>query len=205
MRRIFYTLVVMMMATFHLSSCAQNKSQEQNTGNMKSTKTLVVYYSRTGNNYGVGNIKEGNTQVMAQMIADEWGADLFQVEPVKEYPADYTACTEVAKTEHNSNARPEIKADKDIAAYDTIFIGYPIWWGDAPMPLYTFIEKHQWNGKTVIPFCTHEGSGLCNEDDIQSACKGATLLKGLDMYGHVAQNNRNEARQQVHQWLNNIR
>lgn len=204
MKNLLYTLVLSVMAMFHLTSCAQNKSEQHNTDDMKKTKALVVYYSRTGNNYSVGNIKEGNTQIVAKMIAEQWGADLFEVKPVNDYPDDYNACTEVAKKEINSHARPAIKADKAIDDYDTIFIGYPIWWGDAPMPLYTFIEKHQWNGKTVIPFCTHEGSGLCNVAAIKDACKGATVLKGLDLYGHVAQNDRENAKQKVAQWLENI-
>ncbi len=168
---------------------------------MSNKKVLVAFFSRAGENYSVGNVKTGNTQIVAQMIADATGADLFHIEPINEYPADYTECTKVTKTEHDTNARPAYKGDAKVEDYDVVFIGYPNWWGDAPMPVYTFIEAHQWAGKTVIPFCTHEGSGLSNEDEIHAACKGATFKKGLGIYGHTAQNNRNEAKAAVEKWL----
>ena len=166
-------------------------------------KVLVVYYSRTGGNYGVGNINKGNTEIVAEMIAKETGADLFQIKPEKAYPDDYDACTEVAKRELNSKARPAIKGDVRAEDYDTIFIGYPIWWDDMPMPVYTFIEKHDWQGKTVMPFSTHEGSALgSTESRLRSVCKGAKVEKGLAVYGHTAQNDRQEAQKKVTAWLN---
>ena len=99
-----------------------------------------------------------------------------------------------------------LKADvPNFDSYDTIYIGYPIWWGDLPMCIYTFMESHQWNGKTVIPFCTHEGSSLAGtESSIRSTCKGARLLKGLAVRGSTAQNNRTAARKSVQDWLKQI-
>ena len=151
-------------------------------------KSLVVVYSRADENYGVGYIKTGNTMKLAQLIAEKTGAELFEVKPAKEYPADYDSCIDIAKKEQNANARPAILADKDIAEYDTIYFGYPIWWGDIPMPLYTFVEAHDWSGKTVIPFCTHEGSGAGRTDrTLKAAMKGADVKRVTAVRGSAAQ------------------
>ena len=118
----------------------------------RTQKSLVVYYSRTGENYAVGDIAEGNTAIVAKMIARKTGADLFEIRTVKEYAADYTECTEEAKRELRDDARPEIVGDvADFAQYGTVYVGYPIWWGVPPMGVFTFIEKHDWTGKTVRP------------------------------------------------------
>lgn len=105
----------------------------------------------------------------------------------------------------NTNARPAIKGDVNVNEYDTIFIGYPNWWGDVPMPLYTFIEKHYWQGKIVIPFCTHEGRELgSTPKKLAASCKGATLLIGLAVRGTTAQNSSDETRQAVNDWLEEL-
>lgn len=186
-----------------LTACAQTQKKdnmEKKSG--KDGRVLVAFFSRTGENYGVGDIKKGNTHIVAEMIAEQTGGDLFEIKPEKPYPDKYEPCTDVAKEEKESGARPAIKADKDIDGYDTIFIGYPIWWGDAPMPVYTWIEKHQWQGKTVIPFCTHEGSGLGDTERlIGRACKGATVGQGLEMTGTTAQKRQAEALKAVKEWL----
>lgn len=138
------------------------------------------------------------------MIAEETDGTLFQVEPLKAYPANYTKCTEVAKQEMESKACPAIKGDVAVEDYDVIYIGYPTWWGDMPMPVYTFIEKHNWQGKTVVPFCTHEGSGLSDtENKLKKACEGATILKGLAILGTTAQKSQEQARKTVINWLAN--
>src|SRR5574344_1973543 len=116
-------------------------------------RTLIVYFSRTGENYSVGTVKEGNTSILAKMIAEQTKGTLFEVKPAKQYPADYKTTCDLAKKELNDGARPAILGDvRDFAAYDTVFIGYPVWWGDLPMAMYTFIEKHNFAGKVVIPF-----------------------------------------------------
>jgi flavodoxin len=128
-----------------------------------SAQTLVVYYSRTGQNYtsdGIVDLKVGNTAVVAQQIQKLTGADIFRLETVRQYAADYYECTQQAKEELNAKARPALKADIDISKYDTIYIGWPCWWGTYPMCVATFLEAHDWTGKTVIPFTTHEGSGF---------------------------------------------
>lgn len=202
MRKSIWIFLMMLTAVLPVTSCSQNKTS--NAGNMESRKTLVVFFSRTGENYAVGYIKKGNTHIIAEMIAEETDGTLFQVEPLKAYPANYTKCTEVAKQEMESKARPAIKGDVAVEDYDVIYIGYPTWWGDMPMPVYTFIEKHNWQGKTVVPFCTHEGSGLSDtENKLKKACEGATILKGLAILGTKAQKSQEQARKTVINWLAN--
>lgn len=202
MRKSIWIFLMMLTAVLPVTSCSQNKTS--NAGNMESRKTLVVFFSRTGENYAVGNIKKGNTHIIAEMIAEETDGTLFQVEPLKAYPANYTKCTEVAKQEMESKARPAIKGDVAVEDDDVIYIGYPTWWGDMPMPVYTFIEKHNWQGKTVVPFCTHEGSGLSDtEYKLKKACEGATILKGLAIRGTTAQKSQEQALKTVINWLAN--
>lgn len=173
---------------------------------MNGKKVLVAYFSRADENYNVGYIEKGNTQIIAEMIAGETSGTLFHIETVTPYPADYMECIDVAKKELNSKARPAIKGDALVEDYDVVFLGYPNWWGDVPMAVYTFIEKHDWQGKTVIPFCTHEGSGLgSTEGKLKNACKEAAFLKGLAIQGGTAQNRQEQARQSVENWLGKLK
>lgn len=188
-----------------LASTANKQTNRTMEHNMKAKKTLVAFFSRAGENYAVGNIAEGNTRIIADMIVDETGGDIFQITPETPYPEDYAQCTEVAKRELAAKARPAVKGDAAVEDYDTIFIGYPNWWGDMPMPVYTFIEKYRWQGKTVIPFCTHEGSGLSGtEHKLETACQGATLLKGIALRGATAQNERARAKESINEWLSKL-
>ncbi len=152
-----------------------------------SAQTLVVYYSRTGQNYtsgGIVNLKVGNTAIVAQQIHKLTGSDIFQLETVKQYSADYYDCTQQAKEELNAKARPALKADIDISKYDTIYLGWPCWWGTYPMCVATFLEAHDWTGKIVIPFTTHEGSGFGSSiRDLKAAIPQATVKKGLSIQG----------------------
>lgn len=198
-------LVIAMMLMAVLPAAAFTRNKMNNIQDMENKRTLVVFFSRTGENYAVGNIKKGNTHIVAEVIAEETGGALFQIEPLKAYPEDYTKCTEVAKEEVESKARPAVKGDIAVEDYDIIFIGYPNWLGDAPMPVYTFIERHNWQGKTVIPFCTHEGSGLgSTESKLRKTCEGATFRKGLAVRGATAQKSQDQARKVVTDWLNNF-
>ncbi len=133
-----------------------------NTAN-NNKKILIAFFSRADENYNVGTVSVGNTEIMARYIKEYLGdrADGFKIDPVVSYPANYKECTEVATKEKNSNARPEFKNAEvlDLSKYDTILLGYPIWWGDVPMIINTFLEKYNFSGKTIIPFNTHEGSG----------------------------------------------
>lgn len=173
---------------------------------MNTKKILVAFFSHAGENYAVGHIEQGNTHIVAEMITSVTGGTLFRIEPVTPYPADYRACTEVAQREKRSKARPALVGDIAAEEYDVIFLGYPNWWGDLPMCVYTFLEQHDWQGKVVIPFCTHEGSGLSDtENRLQTACRGASVLNGLAVRGSVAQNEREKARKQVLEWLKQLK
>ena len=173
---------------------------------MNNKKNLVVYFSRSGNQYN-GNIKKGNTAIVADIIADETNADTFEIKLVNDtYPNEYEALTEVAQKELNENKRPEIqKFDKNLDDYDTVFIGYPIWWGDMPMPVYTFLENNDLKDKTIAPFCTHGGSGLSSTDkNIKNTTKAKSVLKGLALYGSKTQTDFDGTKQNVQNWLKEI-
>lgn len=202
MKNIILSTVSLLMLALPTASSAQNDKQNENRDMKTDKKVLVVFFSHTGENYGVGNITKGNTCIVAEMIAEATGGELFEIVPVQKYPKTYDACVDLAKQEKSAGARPAIKGDIAVEGYDTVFIGYPNWWGDMPMPVYTFIERHDWQGKNVIPFCTHEGSGLSNtERYIAEACKGATVGRGLAMRGTTAQNSREQAKKSVLTWL----
>lgn len=216
MRRIICIALMFMASALTIVSCAGNmnkmsKSENNEEKSMETTlsrkKTLVVFFSHTGENYGVGNISEGNTHIIAKMIGEATGGTLFEIVPENDYPHDsYDEVVEIAKQEKAQKARPAINGDVKIEDYDVVFIGYPNWWGDMPMPVYTFLEKHDWTGKVVIPFCTHEGSGLSStESYIAKACKGATVAKGLAVRGETAQNNREQARKSVNSWIEKLK
>ncbi|MBQ9271884.1 MAG: flavodoxin [Alphaproteobacteria bacterium] len=174
--------------------------------NMENVKKIVVYFSKTGEQYSVGNITEGNTAIIVKMIAEQTGADIFEIKLKNDtYPTAYKALTEVALAEKKVGARPEIAGDvADFGSYDVVFIGTPNWWADMPMALYTFIESHDWNGKTVIPFITHEGSGLASIPNKIKAATNAEMLDGLAIYGHEAQNEREKAEEKVTEWLEKL-
>lgn len=166
---------------------------------MPKTKTLVAYYSRAGQNYVSGAIEDlpqGNASVLAGFAAAATGGDLFEIETVKRYPADYYACTDEAQAEKRANARPELSAHVEgMEAYDTVVLIYPNWWGTMPMPVYTFLEEHDFAGKAILPLCTHEGSGLSDtERDIARACPGATVGRGLAVTGSRAARSEGEVR-----------
>lgn len=172
---------------------------------MAKKKSLIAYFSRKGNNYVSGkivNLPVGNTEVAAEMIREITEGDLFRIEAVNAYPEDYTETTEAAKQELRANARPELNDHlESMASYDVIFIGYPNWWGTMPMPVFTFLEEYDFSGKTIVPFCTHEGSGLGHsEKDIAKLCPQVTLLKGLAIHGTRV----NEAKKDIANWLDKV-
>lgn len=170
---------------------------------VKGSNILVAFFSRAGENYNVGVIEKGNTHIIAEMIAEQTGGDLFHIQTVTPYPEDYQECTDVAQQELRDNARPELAAAvENFEDYDTIFLGYPNWWGDMPMAVYTFMESYDFSGKTIVPFATHEGSGLSStESSIATVCSGAEVLDGLAVRGSVAQNSQSEASEAVVNWL----
>ena len=152
---------------------------------------LIVYYSRKGENYWNGsikNLKKGNTEIVAEFILKSVGGDLFEVDTVKPYSANYYKCIEEAQKELRTNARPEIKGYvDDISKYDIIFVGYPNWWGQMPMCMCTFLEHYDLTGKKIVPFCTNEGSGMgSSERQLKTICNGANVVSGLSIHGAEA-------------------
>ena len=152
------------------------------------SKNLIIYYSRKGENYWNGSIRsipKGNTEIVAEFIQKAVGGDLFEIETVQEYSADYMTCTREAQDELHANARPELKKYlESIDEYDNVFVCGPCWWGTFPMAVFTQLEKLDWTGKHVMAVMTHEGSGLGScERDLKKTCAGATFGKGLAIHG----------------------
>lgn len=152
-------------------------------------KSLVVYYSRKGENHmpgGIQVLEKGHTAYAAEFIQEALGADIFEIDTVKPYAENYRECCMEAVQELKSNARPEIKGYvEDISNYDTIFVCFPCWCGTAPMCVFTFLEHYDLTGKRIIPLCTNEGSGMANaETDLAKICKGAQIVSGLAVKGH---------------------
>ncbi|MBE6421921.1 flavodoxin [Succinivibrio dextrinosolvens] len=168
--------------------------------------TLVVYFSRSGNQFN-GNITEGNTAIVAKIIAKELNADTFEIKPKKNnYNLPYRELTELARDEKEKGLRPEYIGEiENLSSYSTVYIGSPVWWGDYPMIMYTFFEKNDLNGKTVIPFATHEGSGLSSFDLIlKDKFKTAKVLPGLALKGSQVQNDRSFAETEVKKFMSSL-
>ncbi len=155
-------------------------------------KNLIIFYSRTGENYVRGKVKnlaKGNTEIVAEYIQKAVGGDLFRIETVRTYPADYYECIKEAKTELRAKARPELKCYlTGISEYDNIIVAGPCWWGTYPMGVLTQLEKLNFTGKKVFPVMTHEGSGLAgSKSALRKYCKGAKVGKGLAVRGADAE------------------
>jgi flavodoxin len=172
---------------------------------MADSKGLIAYYSRKGGNYlngSIVNLTVGNTEVIANKIQELTGSDLFEIDTVKPYPKDYTETTKVARAELKGNARPELsKTVVNMDSYDVIYLGYPNWWRTFPMAVFTFLEEYDFTGKTILPFCTHEGSSLgSSERDIKKLCPNSTVLPGLA----IRRGSVGRADQEVANWLKNL-
>ena len=159
--------------------------------------TLVVYYSRKGENHmpgGIQVLEKGHTEYAAEFIQKALDADIFEIDTVKPYAENYRACCGEAFAELKAGARPEIRGYvEDISGYDTIFVCFPCWCGTAPMCVFTFLEHYDMTGKTILPLCTNEGSGLANsEADIAKSCPGAAVKPGLSVRGHKCKDSREE-------------
>lgn len=186
------------------NNTSEKEASDANT-TTDSKKILIVYFSKTGENYNVGNIDVGNTAMMASYIKEYLNADSFEIVPVNKYSDDYEECKKEATKEMNENARPKIQNKvNNFDLYDTVFIGYPIWWGDMPMIVYTFLEEYDFTGKTVIPFNTHEGSGNAGTySTIKSKLSGANVnTNGLALQGKTARTD--SGKDQTINWLKGL-
>jgi flavodoxin len=212
MRR-FIGLLAALLTAASLAACGaqtagQTASETQPAAASSAAKghILVAYFSQAGEQYDVGVVEKGNTQIIAEMVADETDADLFHIERKAAYPSKLSELLDEAQDEQKNSARPELAAAVDNwDDYDTIFLGYPIWWGDMPMPVYTFLESYDFTGKTVIPFDTNGGSGLADTvSAITKACPGVAVKNGLAVSGKEAQTQQDTARSEVHDWLKGL-
>ena len=210
------TLLTILMTTMMmlLTACGGGNAQTgADTSAQKETQTsasarsdqrvLVVYFSRADENTGgVGYIEKGNTKILAEMIAERMHGDIFEIKTVKPYPKEYRPATEAAKQEKEENARPEIVGElPDLSKYDVVFLGYPIWWSDMPMPVYTFLDRENFAGKIILPFCTHEGSGLSDTQRSIADVTKADVREGFALQGHIAQKSPEEARTALYEWM----
>lgn len=185
-----------------VTDTADTKTEPETDG----TNILVAYFSRADENYNVGTIDKGNTQIVAEFITSEVGADSFHIETVTPYPADYDECCDVAKQEQADKARPEIQGGvENMEQYDIVFLGYPIWWGDMPMAVYAFMDTYDLSDKVVIPFNTHEGSGESGTySAIANYIPDAQVLDGVPIQGKTAQEFNSDTQQSVREWLDGL-
>ena len=160
------------------------------------SNSLIIYFSRADENYAVGYIDKGNTEIVAEFVQELTGADLFKVEPAVPYAKDYDTCIQEAK--QRIGHAPIREKLNDLSAYDTVFVMSPIYWGSYAPEMETALTGLDFAGKTVRVICTHEGSGLGSMvSDVKRLCKGAAVLPGLAIRGSQAKN----ARQTVADWL----
>ena len=165
-------------------------------------KTLIAFFSRADENYFGGAmryVKVGNTEIVAGIIKDLIPADTFKIEMKNPYSPVYMTCIEEAKKDLRAKARPElVSMPESIDEYDTVILAYPNYWGTMPMAVYTFLENFDFSGKTILPLCTNEGSGMgSSEREIKKTCPGADVKKGLPITGSAAASSKSS----VERWL----
>ena len=165
-------------------------------------KTLIAFFSRADENYFGGAmryVKVGNTEIVVNLMKDMIPADTFKIEMKEPYSPVYMTCIEEAKKHLREKARPELVSVPDgLDDYDTVILAYPNYWGTMPMAVFTFLERFDFSGKTILPLCTNEGSGMGgSERDIKKTAPGADVKKGLAITGSSAANSGNAVRK----WL----
>ena len=196
MKQLLFTLLTAMVV---FTGCNAQTKQKSNMA----SKSLVVFFSHAGENYAVGNIKVGNTKIVADYISEITGADQAEIVTHKYDGMAYTPLTNLAQDEQNNDERPDFQLvpEVDFSQYDTIFIGGPVWWGTYPQVMFTFFDRYDLNGKTIYPFTTHEGSGLGScVQDVRSNYPRANVQKGFSIYGHDVRSNKAK----VEKWLKGL-
>ena len=170
---------------------SDNTSVENNESDLEAGNVLIVYFSQTG-----------NTETVANIIHDNVGGDIVKLETTEAYPSDYDELVDYAQQEQQEDARPELSTViENIEQYDTIFLGYPNWWGDMPMAIYTFLDTYDLSGKTIAPFITHGGSGhSVTPENIQEEELNATVTEGLAIDGDEA----SDSSEDIVEWLNSL-
>lgn len=196
MRKLFLTLIALVAA---LTGCNAQTTKKETDMNKKA---LVVFFSHAGDNYAVGNIKEGNTKIVADYISELTGADQFEIVTHKYDGMAYKPLCDLAQEEQIKDERPAFEGKlENLEQYDVIFIGGPVWWGTYPQVMFTFFDTYDLNGKTIYPFTTHEGSGLGScVSDLRAAYPRADVKKGFSIYGHEVRTGKSK----VETWINSI-
>jgi flavodoxin len=166
------------------------------------SKAIIIYFSRAGENYDVGIVDEGNTKMIVNYLKEVTEIPIYQIVPITSYPEGYQETLNVVQTERSSNARPSIKDPlTDISKYDTILLGYPIWYTNLPNIVKAFLESLDFEGKTIYPFNTHEGSGVGNSiNDIKSSAPKAIIKDGFALKGSYAR--KTDSHKDIRDWLN---
>lgn len=184
-------------------SCSGSRVQRDAQPTIVATggKTLVVFFSHAGDNYAVGNIEVGNTKIVADYISDITGADQFEIKTDKYDGMAYKPLCDLAKQELQNGELPEFEGSVDVSQYQTIFVGGPVWWGTWPQVMFSFFKKYDLNGKTLIPFTTHEGSGLgACVDDLKDTYPQANVTGQFSIYGHDVRTGKDR----VEKWLKKL-
>ena len=195
---IFATLALLLSTSCNGQNKLEVKQEKQNT----MSKSIVIFFSHAGDNYAVGNIEVGNTKIVADYISEIAGADQFEIVTHKYDGMAYTPLINLAKEEANNGELPPYEGDApDLAQYDTVFIGGPVWWGTYPQVMFTLFRDINLDGKIVVPFTTHEGSGLAScATDVKKAFPKAKVTGEFSIYGHEVRN----GRAKVEKWLKGL-
>ncbi len=204
-KHIFTTLAAFALFLASSGCNAQNKQENTNQKTQSNNKTMnkiVIFFSHAGDNYSVGNIEVGNTKIVADYISEITGADQYEIVTHKYDGMAYMPLIDLAKKEAADGELPPYEgAAPDLSKYDTVFIGGPVWWGTYPQVMFTLFRDIDLAGKTVIPFTTHEGSGLANcVSDVKKAFPKATVTKGFSIYGHEVRS----GKAKVEKWLKSL-
>ena len=200
-RQIFFAALALLMAT----GCNGQTEQTTDTvthSNINTMNRIVIFFSHAGDNYSVGNIEVGNTKVVADYISELTGADQYEIVIHKYDGMAYMPLIDLAKKEAEAGELPPYEGEApDLSQYDTVFIGGPVWWGTYPQVMFTLFKDINLDGKTVIPFTTHEGSGLAScVGDVKKAFPKAKVTKGFDIYGHEVRS----GKAKVEKWIKSL-
>lgn len=192
------SIILAVLAMLVGASCNGQTTKNQN--NMG--KSIVIFFSHAGDNYSVGNVKVGNTKIVADYISEIAGAEQFEIVTHKYDGMAYTPLTRLAQEEANKGELPPYEGSApDLSQYDTVFIGGPVWWGTYPQVMFTLFKDINLDGKTVYPFTTHEGSGLAScVSDVKKAFPKSNVQKGFSIYGHEVRTEKAK----VEKWLKSI-
>lgn len=170
---------------------------------MDNSRTLVAFFSRKGENYLVGSIKEGNGEILAKEAASMLSAPVYEIASEKGYPEDYEECSKAAKAERDSNERPSLRFPlPDSSGLESLILVYPNWWGDLPMAMYTLLDNLTLDGISVYPVCTHEDNGLgYMERMLKEAYPEADIRKGLAIKGSIVHSDEEGAEKRISKYL----